>query len=230
MSQKAPASTGVPVITVDGPSGSGKGTLAQLLATHLGWHLLDSGALYRILGLHAMDQQIDPGQGDAVAALAEGLAVRFDGERVWVNEQEVTDRLRTEDAGTAASQIASHPAVRTAIVSLQHGFAKPPGLVADGRDMGTVIFPAAPLKIFLTASAEVRAERRYNQLKNKGLAVSLRALLVAIEERDERDRTRTASPLHPAADALVLDSSDLDIDQVMSVVLGEVKALGLDAR
>lgn len=218
----------VPVITVDGPSGSGKGTLAVALAAHLGWHLLDSGALYRVLGLHAGDRGVDPTDGAAVAALAEGLAVRFEGERVWVHDTEVTARLRTEEAGTAASQVAAHPPVREAIVALQHSFARPPGLVADGRDMGTVIFPAAPLKIFLTASAQVRAERRYNQLKNKGLAVSLRALLVAIEERDERDRTRTASPLHPAVDALVLDSSELDIAQVVEIALTEVRALGLD--
>ncbi|MGI9324159.1 MAG: (d)CMP kinase [Pseudomonadales bacterium] len=217
----------VPVICVDGPSGSGKGTLAMRLADHLGWHLLDSGALYRILGVQAEQQGLDLADAEAVAALAKGLEVRFEGEQVLVFGVDMTDKLRTETAGAAASLVAAHPPVRAAIVTLQHGFARPPGLVADGRDMGTEIFAAAPLKIFLDASAEVRAERRYNQLKNKGLAVSLRDLLEAIRQRDERDRARAVSPLRPAEDAIVIDSSELSIEQVLQLVLTEVEHLGL---
>lgn len=220
-------SADVPVITVDGPSGSGKGTLAVLLARQLGWHYLDSGALYRILGVRADHQSVALDDAEAVADLAAGLEVRFDGERVFVFEEDMTDKLRNEEAGALASQVAAHVPVRAAIVALQRSFARAPGLVADGRDMGTEIFTAAPLKIFLDASAEVRAQRRYNQLKNKGLVVSLRDLLKSIQERDERDRARTASPLRPAEDAIVLDSSNLSIEQVLKVVLSEVEHLGL---
>ncbi|MFK7913161.1 MAG: (d)CMP kinase [Pseudomonadales bacterium] len=218
---------GVPIITVDGPSGSGKGTLAVLLAERLGWHYLDSGALYRILGVYAEAQSVALDDAEAVAQLAAGLEVRFDGEQVFVFEEDMTNKLRNEEAGALASQVAAHLPVRAAIVDLQRSFATAPGLVADGRDMGTEIFADAPLKIFLDASAQVRAERRYNQLKNKGLVVSLRDLLKSIQERDERDRARTASPLRPAQDAIVLDSSNLSIDAVLKLVLTEVEHRGL---
>lgn len=217
----------VPVICVDGPSGSGKGTLAQRLAAHLGWHLLDSGALYRLTAAKAEDAGVDARDARAVAPLAAALDIRFDGEDVFLDGQEVSLRIRTEEMGAKASVVAAIPEVRAAIVGLQHSFRRAPGLVADGRDMGTEIFPDAPLKLFLDASAEVRAERRYNQLKNKGLGVSLRALLETIQQRDERDRTRAVSPLRPADDAVVIDSSTLTIDEVVTHALREVAAKGL---
>ncbi len=214
----------VPVITVDGPSGVGKGTLSQRLARHLGWHFLDSGALYRLLGLAARHQGVEFTDQSALGALALKLDVRFLpselGETTIVlNNQDVTRDIRTEQAGNDASKVAAVPAVRAALLQRQRDFRQLPGLVADGRDMGTTVFPDASLKFFLTASAEVRAERRYKQLKEKGLGASLTTLLAEIAERDERDRTRSVSPLKPAEDAIVIDTSHLGIDEVFSAVL-----------
>ena len=216
-----------PVITVDGPSGSGKGTLASLLAQRLGWHLLDSGALYRVVGAAAVERGIPLGDEHELAALARGLAIQFVGQdgdvRPVVDGRDMTDVIREEAVSAAASRVAALPAVRTAILGLQREQRRLPGLVADGRDMGTVVFPDAPLKIFLDATPQVRAERRYNQLKNKGLSVKFAALLASIRERDERDRNRAASPLMPASDALLIDSTDLDIDEVLDRVSAEAR-------
>lgn len=210
------------VITVDGPSGSGKGTLAARLARNLGWHLLDSGALYRIVAWSALADRVALDDGAALARLATRLEIRFDvnGDdvRVIVGATDVSRAIRDEAVSVAASQVAALPPLRTALLETQHGFRRPPGLVADGRDMGTVVFADAPLKIFLDASAEERARRRYKQLKDKDLGVSLRALLESIRERDERDRSRAVSPLKPASDAVVIDSSSLSIDEVFEQV------------
>ena len=212
-----------PVIAVDGPSGSGKGTLAARLARTLDWHLLDSGALYRIVAWSALTEAVALDDGVALAKLAKRLRVRFDvvtgdGVIVRVADADVSRVIRDEAVSAAASQVAALPAVRTALLDTQHRFRRRPGLVADGRDMGTVVFVDAPLKIFLDASAEERARRRYKQLKDKDLGVSLRALLESIRERDERDRSRAASPLKPADDAVVIDSSSLSIDDVFEQV------------
>ena len=213
----------VDVIAIDGPSGSGKGTLARQVADALGWHLLDSGALYRIVGAMCARRGLDLLAEDQVAALAAALSVEFAQGRVLVEELDLTDEIRTEDAGVNASQVAQYPAVRNAVLNLQRNFRRPPGLVADGRDMGTVVFPDAKLKIFLDASPEERAQRRYNQLKNKGLSVSLRGLLEQIKERDARDRGRAVAPLKPAPDALVIDSTSMSIDSVYQLVMSEVR-------
>lgn len=223
------AEPAVPVLTIDGPSGAGKGTLAETLAQRTGWHLLDSGALYRLVALAALDQQLALDAEADLAAVALQLDVVFGAGEIRLAGESVSDQLRTELVGNAASQIAALPAVRAALVERQRRFAQAPGLVADGRDMGTVIFPAAPLKVFLTASAEIRAQRRYNQLRNKGLGGSLRDLLETIKERDERDKTRAVAPLVPAEDALVIDSTALSSNQVVAIVAAEIEALGLAA-
>ena len=215
------------VITIDGPSGSGKGTLAQLVADDLGWHLLDSGALYRIVGAMCVRREVAFVAVDEVAELAGALQISFADGRVTVDGLDLTDEIRTEDAGEHASKVAQHPQVRDAVMMLQRSFRSPPGLVADGRDMGTVVFPEAKLKIFLDASPEERAQRRYKQLKNKGLSVSLRGLLEQIKERDARDRGRAVAPLKPAADALVIDSTSMSIDGVFEQVMSEARARGL---
>ena len=215
------------VITIDGPSGSGKGTLAQLVAEDLGWHLLDSGALYRIVGAMCVRREVAFAAVDEVADLAGALQISFADGRVTVDGLDLTDEIRTEDAGEHASKVAQHPQVRDAVMMLQRSFRSPPGLVADGRDMGTVVFPEAKLKIFLDASPEERAQRRYKQLKNKGLSVSLRGLLEQIKERDARDRGRAVAPLKPAADALVIDSTSMSIDGVFEQVMSEARARGL---
>lgn len=216
-----------PVVTIDGPSGVGKGTIAQLLADRLGWHFLDSGALYRLVGLAARRRGVAFDAVETLEAIAAGLDVRFipvpgGSGQILLEGQEVTDAIRTEQAGGDASRVAAVPAVRTALLQRQRDFRQPPGLVADGRDMGTTIFPDAPAKLFLTASVEARAERRYKQLKEKGLDVNLASLSGEIAERDERDRSRTTSPLIPADDAVIIDTSDLGIqavfDRVMAVV------------
>lgn len=214
----------VPVLALDGPSGSGKGTIARRVATRLGWHLLDSGALYRLTGLAAEQRGADFDDEAGLARLAANLDVRFSAddegeEQVWLDGSDVTTVLRTEETGRLASTVAAKPAVRDALLALQRGFQAPPGLVADGRDMGTVVFPNAPAKVFLTASPEERARRRYKQLKDKGIGVNLAALSRDIAERDRRDSERTVAPLRPAADAHVLDSSDLSIDEVTQAVL-----------
>jgi len=219
----------VPVLTIDGPSGSGKGTISRLVADHLGWRLLDSGALYRAVGYAAGAADLDLSDAEAVTRCAETTRIQFraaphDGEtRVLVNGHDATDELRTETAGAAASAIASIPSVRKALVELQLSFRKAPGLVADGRDMGTVIFPDAPYKVFLTASAAERAKRRYKQLKEKGLSVTLSSLQSEIEARDARDASRTVAPLKPAADAVLVDTTGMGIEDVVAKVLAVVK-------
>jgi len=215
--------TEVPVITVDGPSGSGKGTLAARLALALQWHLLDSGALYRAVAWAALTRATPLDDGPALADLARQLDARFDvvdQDNVVVRASgvDVSRQIRDEAVSVAASRVAALPPVRAALLDAQHAFRRSPGLVADGRDMGTVVFPDAPLKVFLEASAEERAQRRYKQLKDKDLGVSLRALLESIRERDERDRSRAVSPLKPADGAVVIDSSSLSIDAVFEQV------------
>lgn len=218
-------SKAVPVLTIDGPSGSGKGTVSQILAQRLGWHFLDSGALYRIVGHAAAVSGVDLVDEPAVARVAETMEVTFipqalgEPVRVVLNGREVGDVLRTEEGGRRASMVAAHPRVRAALLEKQRAFRRPPGLVADGRDMGTAIFPDAILKIFLTASAQARAERRYKQLKEKGFDANLARLLDEIRERDERDSARAASPLKPAPDACILDSSPLSISEVVDRIL-----------
>ncbi|WXL27345.1 (d)CMP kinase [Ectopseudomonas mendocina] len=216
-----------PVITIDGPSGSGKGTVAGLLARKMGWNLLDSGALYRLLAFAAGNHRIDLTNEEALKLLAAHLDVQFvaagDGQeqRIILEGEEVTSLIRNEQVGAGASQVASLPAVRDALLQRQKAFLEMPGLVADGRDMGTVVFPDAPLKIFLTASAEERARRRYLQLKAKGDDVNLASLLEEIQARDERDTQRAVAPLKPAADAILLDSTELTIEQVLERILHE---------
>lgn len=211
-----------PVITVDGPSGSGKGTICALLAKQLGWNLLDSGALYRLLAFAAGNHGIDLTNEEALKQLAAHLDVQFVDKRIILEGEEVTDAIRNEQVGAGASMVASLPAVREALLQRQRAFQEMPGLVADGRDMGTVVFVDAPLKVFLTASAEERARRRYLQLKAKGDDVNLASLLDEIRARDERDTQRAVAPLKPAADAILLDSTELSIEQVLERILREV--------
>lgn len=219
----------VPVLTIDGPGGSGKGTISQLLAARLGWHYLDSGALYRVLGLAAQEAGMALTDATALAGLANRLQLAFEPQadgspaRVYLNMHEVSAALRTEECGRWASEVAVLPEVRAALLQKQHDFRQPPGLVADGRDMGTTVFPTARLKIFLTASPEVRAARRYKQLKEKGLDVSLPLLLGEIRARDARDAEREASPLKPADDAEILDTSGMDIPGVVDHILTRLR-------
>jgi cytidylate kinase len=212
----------IPVITIDGPGGSGKGTIAVRLAQQLGWHFLDSGALYRIVAVAAMERAIGADDEKALGELAGQLIVSFslvDGEVVILLDGiRITARLRSEKAGVFASKIAALPAVRAALVQRQRAFRKLPGLVADGRDMGTVIFPDAKLKIFLTASARARADRRYKQLKEKGESVNLTRLFRDIKKRDERDMSRSISPLTPAQDAQLIDSTEMSIEMVLKEI------------
>jgi CMP/dCMP kinase len=215
----------VPVIAIDGPSGSGKGTVSRAAAKALGWALLDSGALYRLIALGGRQAGMDLSNGAALAALARQLDIRFDStpageEIVWLGGREVTRDIRTEAAGNDASKVAALPPVRAALLERQRRFAVAPGLVADGRDMGTVVFPGARVKIFLTASAEERAARRYKQLKEKGVAATLAALSKEIAERDQRDISRTASPLVASEDAVLLDTTGMSVDAVVERVLG----------
>jgi CMP/dCMP kinase len=216
------------VITIDGPSGSGKGTVARRVAAQLGWHLLDSGALYRLVGLAALTADVPATDQERCGQIAAALDVRFGAdergrEQIWLSGQEVSSAIRTEVAGERASQVAAIPAVRAALLDRQRRFAETPGLVADGRDMGTVVFPDAPLKIYLTASADERALRRYKQLKSLlkagGEDVSLAALSREVAERDQRDFNRAIAPLRPAADAVTIDSTSMPIDAVVERVL-----------
>jgi len=222
----------VPVLAIDGPSGSGKGTIARRVAAELGWHLLDSGALYRLAALSAARTGREGCSATEMAGIAAALEVRFatndDGhEQIYLHGEEVSAAVRTEESGLMASTIAALPEVRQGLIAVQQSFRRTPGLVADGRDMGTNIFPQAELKVFLTASAVERAKRRYKQLKDKGIDVSLPALSRDIEDRDRRDSERSVAPLRPAADARVLDSSGLSIDEVVEVVLGWAHELKL---
>ncbi|WP_207063743.1 (d)CMP kinase [Motiliproteus sp. SC1-56] len=218
-----------PVVTIDGPSGSGKGTVAKLLAQALGWHLLDSGALYRVLGLAALHHGVDLDDSDALEVLAAHLDVQFkseageEGVRVILEGEEVTQAIRSEEAGRAASIVAAVESVRRALLGRQRDFAELPGLVADGRDMGTVVFPEAPVKIYLDASAEERARRRYNQLITKGAGASLQKVLEDIQARDDRDINRPVAPLKPANDAVVIDSTSMSIEAVLDCVVAQVK-------
>ncbi len=212
------------VLTIDGPSGSGKGTISRAVANRVGWHLLDSGALYRLVALAGKQASLAPEDQEAHAYLARTMDVVFGvnargDELVTLRGQDVTADIRSEEAGQGASRVAAWPVVREALLDRQRAFAAPPGLVADGRDMGTVVFPGADLKIFLTASPEERAQRRYKQLKDKGSGVSLAALSREITERDLRDSTRAIAPLKPASDARVIDSTGLSIEAVVSRVL-----------
>jgi len=214
----------VPVITIDGPSGSGKGTVSRAVAKALGWSLLDSGALYRLVALAGRQAAISLDNASALAPLADRIGIQFGSdsagdEVVWLEGQDVTRAIRTEEAGSDASKVAALPEVRAALLDRQRRFAVPPGLVADGRDMGTVVFPRAGLKIFLTASPAIRALRRYKQLKEKGVAANLAALSLEIAERDRRDSTRTASPLVASADATMLDTTGMSVDDVIGRVL-----------
>lgn len=216
----------IPVICIDGPTASGKGTLASRLAQALGYHYLDSGALYRVTAYAALQAGLvlDSAHEATIAQLARSLPVRFEGDTVWLGDQDVSDAIRTEEAGMNASKVSVLPAVRTALVALQHSFQRLPGLLADGRDMGTVIFPQAPLKVFLTASAAQRAERRHKQLISKGFSTTLDSLRADLEARDARDSSRSVAPLKPAQDALQLDNSALSIEASLDQVLAWWKA------
>ena len=209
----------IPVITIDGPTASGKGTVASRVAETLGFAFLDSGALYRLTALAALEAGVDLADEPVVAKLAAGLQVVFQGERILLAGREVSDAIRAEQVGVSASKIATLPAVRSALVDLQHSFRQAPGLVADGRDMGTVIFPDAGLKVFLTASVEARADRRYKQLIGKGFSANMADLLQDLRERDARDTQRAVAPLKPAEGAHLLETSDMSIDQAVAQVL-----------
>lgn len=214
------------VIAIDGPSASGKGTLALNIATELGWLILDSGAIYRLIGLLASRFNLVDQEEKLIAKL-QACDFRFEEGNCYIDDEDVTEEIRTEEVGKIASIVASFPGLREAVLELQRGFRRLPGLVADGRDMGTVVFPSADLKIFLEASAQARAERRYNELKNKGLDVTLPLLLEQILERDKRDSERSVAPLIPADDSILIDTSDLSVAAVTKLVLGFVNQKGL---
>lgn len=208
-----------PVITIDGPSASGKGTVAQLVAKKLGFHYLDSGALYRIVALACHQRNIAWSDASTVAECAKTLSIRFNGDQVFLNDQDISNDIRTEEMGKGASQVAVHAPVRAALVDLQHSFHQAPGLVADGRDMGTVIFPDAQLKIFLIASTEIRAKRRYDQLLGKGQPANYENILRDLQERDARDQNRASAPLVMADDAILLNADNLTIPEEIDFVL-----------
>jgi cytidylate kinase len=218
----------VPVIAIDGPSASGKGTIAKRVAELLGFHYLESGALYRLVGLLALRHDLN--DEDAIARAAEGMDVVFQGDEIFLEDQEVSQHIRHEAVGNRASEVAPMAKVRTALLARQRAFREPPGLVADGRDMGTVVFPDAHLKIFLTARPEIRAERRYKQLIEKGINANLRALSRDLAERDARDANRPVAPLVPAPDSLVLDSSALSIEAVVERILELCRERDLGGR
>ena len=224
------AGQAVPVITIDGPSGSGKGTISQALAEHLGWHHLDSGALYRLLAYAALQESLDLNDEVALLALVGRLSESYtlptrENPVIRLDGVDVSDALRTERCADAASKTAALPAVREALLAWQRHYRQPPGLVADGRDMGTVVFPDAELKLFLTARPGIRAERRYKQLKDMGIESDLVVLVKEVEARDARDSARKASPLKPAADALIIDNSDLNAADTLQRVLQAVHAI-----
>ncbi len=226
-----PTTQGIPVVAIDGPSGSGKGVITYRLASELGFNMLDSGALYRLIGLAARNHQVEFDNEAALAELAQSLDVDFkpthdpeDPLSIWLEGSDVTRRIRSDEAGIDASRVSRLNQVRDAVRHMQRSFQRPPGLVADGRDMGTVVFTDAIVKIYLTATAQARAERRYKQLKHKDISVNLHALLASIQERDERDMNRKVAPLKPASDAVVIDSTELSIDEVFDQVLAIVKA------
>ena len=219
---------GVPVIAIDGPAASGKGTVAKRVADALGWHYLDSGALYRLVALQALRAGVDPDRGaDALEPLARALDCAFQGDRLWLAGADVTEAVRGEVVSAAASRVAVHPAVRTALLQRQRAFRRPPGLVADGRDMGTVVFNDARVKAFVTASAEERAARRSKQLAERGIDVNIQSLLRDIRDRDARDAERAAAPLRPAVDAQILDTTNMTIDAAVAAVLAQARAAGL---
>lgn len=215
--------TRVPVITIDGPSASGKGTVAERVAQALGFYFLDSGALYRLTALAAIKAGSPLNDVAAVAALAANLPAEFRGGEVWLAQHNVSDAIRAEVIGEAASQVAAIPAVRAALLERQRAYARLPGLVADGRDMGTVVFPTAVAKVFLTASADARADRRYKQLIEKGMSASLPALVADMQARDARDSERAVAPLHPASDALLLDTTELGVEAAVQAVLNHYR-------
>lgn len=215
------------VVTIDGPSGVGKGTLAQFLCCKTGFHLLDSGAIYRSLAYGALEEDIAFDNLPGLVDLAENLPVKFIENSILYREKDITSKVRTEEVAAVASKVAAIPEVRAALLKRQKDFAQPPGLIADGRDMGTVVFPKAPVKLFLTASAEERAKRRVKQLKNQGVDVNIRQITQDIMERDERDRTRKSSPLVPAEDALEIDTTHLSIEEVCQMALNQLYDAGL---
>ena len=229
----AKSQTAVMVVTIDGPSGSGKGTVAALLARELGWKLLDSGALYRLTALTAINHGVDFTDESSLEVLAGHLDVQFvpaeqgNGMAIILEGERVGEMLRTEEVGAMASKVAALSGVRNALLQRQRDFAEPPGLIADGRDMGTVVFPESALKVFLTASAEERAKRRYEQLQQKGIDASFDRLLADIQARDERDTQRSVAPLRPADDAIILDSTRMTIHEVFNAVLEQMRLKGL---
>jgi cytidylate kinase len=217
----------VPVVAIDGPAASGKGTVARRVADALGFHLLDSGALYRLVAYKALATSTAPDAADALAALAGGLDAHFEAGRIVLDGADVTGALRDEAVSAMASRVAVHPPVRAALLARQRAFRRAPGLVADGRDMGTVVFPDAAVKVFVTASADERAKRRQRQLAETGIDVNIQSLLRDIRERDARDRARAVAPLVPAPGALLVDTTDMTIDESVAAVLGRVRAAGL---
>lgn len=211
--------TEISVITIDGPSASGKGTVAQKVAEQLGFHYLDSGALYRIVALASKLNSIDWQDAEKIAVIIPSLSIHFTADKVWLDEADITESIRTEEMGRGASTVAVHPAVRSALIGLQHSFKKAPGLVADGRDMASVIFPEAKTKVFLTASAKIRAERRYKQLMSKGIPANMADILSDLQQRDERDRARSAAPLLKTEDAVLLETDNISIEEAVQAVI-----------
>lgn len=222
MMDKEPTHTPVPVVTIDGPASSGKGTVAAALAGRLDWHLLDSGAIYRVVACGALKQQLDKQDVNALLNLIRHMELRFVNGHIWYNGEDITYAIRTPECSETTSKISAIAEVRAALLEAQRSFMREPGLVADGRDMGTVVFPDAGLKIFLTASARVRAERRLKQLSNQGISVNLADLERDIMTRDERDSNRAVSPLRPAENAMVIDSSNMTPEEVLDIILQQL--------